>query len=236
MINLETKNLSKNYGKARVLSNLSLSLKKGQFGCLIGPNGCGKSTFIKIAAGILKQSSGSLVVTGRLAYLPQSPSLLPWKTVENNLLLPTQFDDQLIITKTQVKKLLKKFSLDKYASKYPHQLSGGMQQKLAILRSLITEPDLLLLDEPFSALDAITKMKMHDWLLDIWAETKPAVLLVTHDMREAIYLSDKIFVLGQSSASVKKIFNIDIARPRKLDDLASAKANQYEKQLRKLLA
>ncbi len=185
---------------------IDLVVHDRQFVTIIGPNGCGKSTLLKIAAGVIHNYDGSLHSRGRISYLPQQLSLLPWKSVLQNLMLPLAIHNQPKAD-TAARKLLKDFGLGDYAQSYPHQLSGGMQQKLALLRAVINKPDILLLDEPFSALDAITRTKSQFWLSELLATSKATVLMVTHDIREAILLSDKIIVMsgqpGQIAAEIK---------------------------------
>lgn len=220
-----------------VLISINFSIKKGEFVCIIGPNGSGKSTLLKIIAGISKPTSGRLKLDARISYLPQQPSLLPWRSTLQNLLLPDDLQkgsDKN--TGLRAKKLMEEFDLAAFAGFYPHALSGGMQQKAALLRTVLQKPDLILLDEPFSALDAITRLELQKWLLNLWQKSRPGVICVTHDIREAIFLADTIYVLSERPGAVKKKVAVDLPRPRKRDHLLSKEAEKLEKQLNGLLA
>lgn len=234
MNSLELKGISKSYGNSKILSEINISLAKGEFATIIGANGSGKSTLLKIAAKILEPSSGEIQSTKKISYVPQQDGLLPWKTVEQNLMLPMQISSKNIAS-AKVQKILKDFELNKFSKNYPAELSGGMKQKLAIVRSMITSPELLLLDEPFSSLDAITRLTMQNWMQDIWLQKKPTVLLVTHDIREAILLSDRIFVFSERPGTVKKVFDLKNKHPRTHQDLNSKDYIKLEKQLQDLL-
>jgi ABC-type nitrate/sulfonate/bicarbonate transport system ATPase subunit len=210
---LEVKNISKAYGKGpgtlKVLSSINISVSEAEFVAVIGPNGCGKSTLLKLIAGIDTPTSGKLAGTVRSSYLPQQPSLLPWRTVEQNLLLPG--DVRRDLPKHDLaatRQLLKDFGLREFAGFYPRTLSGGMQQKVALLRAVITSPALLLLDEPFAALDALTRLELQRWLLDLQRTTRAAVICVTHDIREAVFLADTIYVLSRRPAKVRQRFSV----------------------------
>lgn len=237
---LSTASLAKSYksaqGRINALLPVDISVKKGEFVCIIGPNGCGKSTLIKMAAGILEPSGGSVAKTDKSSYLPQQPSLLPWRTVKENL---TLYDD---LQKSPGKKpaigagrLLNEFGLGEFADFYPHSLSGGMQQKAALLRTVIAKPELMLLDEPFSALDAITRSELQSWLLGLWQRSRPGVMCVTHDMREAVFLADTIYVLSKRPGTIKKKITVDLPRPRRRGHLLLKEAKKLEKQLIDLL-
>ncbi len=206
-----------------VLNNISLHVGKGEFVAVLGPSGSGKSTLLKIAAGLLKPDRGQVFsdgvdVTGRprlVGYMPQQDLLFPWKTLKQNASLPLLAAG---ISKNEayarVNELLPVFGLNGFADYYPYQLSGGMRQRGALLRTMMIESDLWLLDEPFAALDALTRESLQDWLLDIWGRFKRSVLFVTHSIDEAIYLSDRIYVITERPGKIAVEQAISLSRPR----------------------
>lgn len=192
---LELENISFSYdGGIQLLKDISFSLEKNEFLSIVGSSGCGKSTIIKLIAGIEKADSGTIkgLSTG---YMPQRDLLLPWRTVLQNIMLPVELNKK---NREEGKKkaieYLKKLHLDEYKDKLPQELSGGMRQRVSFLRTLLTETDILLLDEPFSALDAITKEYLQKWLLDTLKEFNKSIIFITHDINEALFLSDRILV------------------------------------------
>lgn len=192
---LELENISFSYdGGIQLLKDISFSLEKNEFLSIVGSSGCGKSTIIKLIAGIEKADSGAIkgLSTG---YMPQRDLLLPWRTVLQNIMLPVELNKK---NREEGKKkaieYLKKLHLDEYKDKLPQELSGGMRQRVSFLRTLLTEADILLLDEPFSALDAITKEYLQKWLLDTLKEFNKSIVFITHDINEALFLSDRILV------------------------------------------
>ncbi|MFF2015901.1 ABC transporter ATP-binding protein [Paenibacillus sp. NPDC058177] len=221
-------NLSYAYAKsadAPVLSDISLAVHQGEFVSVVGTSGCGKSTLFKIIAGLLEPSSGDLRLhgvsatakrLGQVAYMPQQDLLLPWRTVLENCLLPWEIKrsrSKAEVT-SQVIELLERLGLAGIENSFPDELSGGMRQRVAFLRTLITGGDLLLLDEPFGALDHMTKREMHSWLLEILDELDKTILFITHDLEEAVLLSDRIYLLpGRAGGSVEEIL-VDLPRPR----------------------
>lgn len=192
---LEVKNISFTYkGEGILIDNISFSLEKNEFLSIVGSSGCGKSTIIKLIAGIEKAGTGNIsgLSTG---YMPQKDLLLPWRTVLENILLPVELNKKFLAEgKEKAEEYLKKLNLYEYKDKLPHELSGGMRQRVSFLRTLLTEADILLLDEPFSALDAITKEYLQKWLLDTLKEFNKSIVFITHDINEALYLSDRILV------------------------------------------
>lgn len=192
---LEVKNISFTYkGEGILIDNISFSLEKNEFLSIVGSSGCGKSTIIKLIAGIEKAYTGNIsgLSTG---YMPQKDLLLPWRTVLENILLPVELNKKSLAEgKEKAEEYLKKLNLYGYKDKLPHELSGGMRQRVSFLRTLLTEADILLLDEPFSALDAITKEYLQKWLLDTLKEFNKSIVFITHDINEALYLSDRILV------------------------------------------
>lgn len=233
-------------GKKQVeaLSSVDLTVADGEFVTLIGPSGCGKSTLFNIIAGIDEASSGQITLdgetdaprTGKAGYMPQTPALLPWRTVEENVLLG--LDIRHVARKQaqqQARELLKDFGLFEFAQHYPATLSGGMRQRVALLRTVLFNRAFLLLDEPFGALDALTRLALQMWLLDVWEAFHSSVLFVTHDVREAILLSDRIYVLSARPARVLRVVSVPLSRPRKREQLASGEFVQLEQELLDLL-
>lgn len=192
---LELENISFSYeGESTLIKDISFSLEKNEFLSIVGSSGCGKSTIIKLIAGIEKADSGKIkgLSTG---YMPQKDLLLPWRTVLENIVLPVELNKKSLEEgKQKAEKYLKKLNLAEYKNKLPHELSGGMRQRVSFLRTLLTEADILLLDEPFSALDAITKEYLQKWLLDTLKEFNKSIIFITHDINEALFLSDRILV------------------------------------------
>jgi NitT/TauT family transport system ATP-binding protein len=212
---------------------IDLQVQQGEFIAIVGPSGCGKSTFMKLATGLKMPSKGSIRIDGQPVTGPlkisgmafQAPSLLPWRTTVDNVLLPleivepyrSQFKAKRKEFEQRARQLLQKVGLAGYEDKFPWQLSGGMQQRASICRALIHEPKMLLLDEPFGALDAFTREELWCILRDLWTEQRFNVILVTHDLRESVFLADTVYVMGKSPGRfiVKK--QIELPRPRELE-------------------
>lgn len=227
-----------------VLAPIDLSVGDGEFVTMIGPSGCGKSTLFNIIAGIEEPDEGTITIddetnkqrAGKFGYMPQQPLLLPWRTIEENVMLgldvrhvPRQKARQ------DARELLKSFGLIEFARNYPATLSGGMRQRVALLRTVLFNHSFLLLDEPLGALDALTRLSMQMWLLDLWQTFGSSVLFITHDVREAILLSDRIYVLSSRPARVLRVVEVDLPRPRRQEHLALERAVQLEQELVALL-
>ena len=213
-----------------VLESISLAVGKGQFVSLVGPSGCGKSTLLNVIAGLETYDGGSVAIAPRdgeaksepcIGYVFQSPRLLNWLTVEDNIhfVLEAQHVPREL-WRQRVAKHLEMVGLAGQEKNYPLRLSGGMQQRVAIARALAIEPDILLMDEPFSHLDAITARKMRFDLMEILARAKPTILFVTHDLSEAVFLSDRIYMMSTRPARIFREVAVDISRPRKPEDAA----------------
>lgn len=223
-----------------VLAPIDLIVGQHEFVSLVGPSGCGKSTLFAMIAGIEEPSTGRIVLdgdaqsprAGRTGYMPQTHSLLPWRTVEENIMLGT--DVRHVPRKQsyqQAHELLARFDLAEFAQHYPATLSGGMRQRVALLRTIMFNQDFLLLDEPFGALDALTRLSLQMWLLDVWQSVHASVLFVTHDVREALLLSDRIYVLSARPARVLRVVDVDLPRPRRQEDLGLERAVHLEQEL-----
>ena len=212
---------------------IDLQVQQGEFIAIVGPSGCGKSTFMKLATGLKMPSRGRILIDGQIVTGPlkisgmafQAPSLLPWRTTVNNVLLPLEivepyrsnFKAKRKEYEERARRLLQKVGLGGYEDKFPWQLSGGMQQRASICRALIHEPKMLLLDEPFGALDAFTREELWCILRDLWTEQKFNVILVTHDLRESVFLADTVYVMSKSPGRFVVKKEIDLPRPRDLE-------------------
>lgn len=214
---LEIKNLSYSFGDNHILKDINIYVKENEMVAIVGSSGVGKSTLFNLIAGVLKKQSGEIVIDGsddyigKVAYMLQKDLLFEHKTIINNIILP------LIIAKIDKKvaleegrKILKQFNLEKYADKYPKQLSGGMRQRVALIRTYMFKRNIFLLDEAFSALDAITKKELHKWYLNLKNEFNLTTLLITHDIEEAIFLSDRIYILANKPGEIIKEIKIEI--------------------------
>ncbi|SFH99726.1 NitT/TauT family transport system ATP-binding protein [Tindallia magadiensis] len=214
------------------IEDFSLSVSENEFVSILGPSGCGKSTFLRMVAGLENGNEGSLTYKDKaikkqhpeIGMVFQDYSLLPWRTVLDNVVLGLEFEG--INKKTRYEegmKYLKIVGLEKFSQAYPYELSGGMQQRVAMVRSLVKKPSLLLMDEPFGALDAHTRMILQKELLDIWEKDKKTILFVTHSVDEAIYLSDRVIVMSGSPGTVKEVIPVELPRPRDRGDASYGK-------------
>ena len=227
---------------------IDLEVKQGEFIAIVGPSGCGKSTFMKLATGLKPPSKGRIMVDGQAVQGPlkisgmafQAPSLLPWRKTIDNVLLPleivephrSRFRQEKERYESKALALLDAVGLKAYAHKYPWQLSGGMQQRVSICRALIHEPKMLLLDEPFGALDAFTREDLWCILRDLWSDQRFNVILVTHDLRESVFLADTVYVMRQSPGRFVAKRSIDLPRPRDLEMTYSAHFSELVHELR----
>lgn len=204
------------FGKVNVLSNLSLDVSRGEFLAVVGPSGCGKTTLLNLCAGFNTPSSGSVIRTGRVRMVYQQDGLFPWQTVRENIGLGLRHLDDDAERKEQLKEMVRLIRLDGFEDHYPHQLSGGMRQRVELARALAGESDVLLLDEPFSSLDYITRLRMRGELARMLRERPRTVVLVTHDIEEAAQLADRVVVLTERPARISCEFTLNVARPRDL--------------------
>lgn len=226
------------------VEGVNMQVGEGEFVSLIGPSGCGKSTLFNIIAGLESVDAGRVLIDGEplngrmglAGYMPQQPLLLPWRTVEENVLLG--LDVRRVPRREaqeQARELLRRFGLAEFAQHYPATLSGGMRQRVALLRTVLFNQRFLLLDEPFGALDALTRLSCQMWLLDLWQNVHASVLFITHDVREAIFLSDRIYVLSPRPGQVVREVVVPLERPRRAELLADARAVALEQELMELL-
>jgi ABC-type nitrate/sulfonate/bicarbonate transport system ATPase subunit len=210
-------------GLFRAVAPLNLAIPTGRFVSLVGPSGCGKSTLFNIIAGLLSPTEGRVLIDGedatgtigRVGYMLQKDLLLAWRTVLDNVILGMEIQGKpLSAARARALPLLQKYGLSGFEYLYPNSLSGGMRQRAALLRTLLFDTDVILLDEPFGALDAQTKLQMQEWLMQLWSDFRKTVVFVTHDVDEAIYLSDEIHVMGTRPGRILESIPITLPRPR----------------------
>ena len=241
ILKLQIESLGKSFDvsgrREQVLAEVDLAVEPGEFVSIIGPSGCGKSTLLNIIAGLDQPDSGTVLLDdgldgqeqaglrerlGRVGYMQQKDLLLPWRTVLDNAILGLEIRG---VPRRQARKqameLTESFGLDGFENQYPLALSGGMRQRAAFLRTMLLGQDMVLLDEPFGALDALTRVHMQEWLLTLWDSMKSTVVLITHDMDEAILVSDRVYVLTSRPGTVKMILNVDLPRPRNFEAVTS---------------
>lgn len=241
---LEISHLNKGFetsnGNVQALEKIELNIKEGEFITVIGPSGCGKSTLLKIIAGLDVEYSGQVKLDGLQVKGPgidkgfifQEPRLFPWLTVEKNIAANLSLRNPEV--RKKVDELIELVKLQGFEKSYPRELSGGMAQRVAIARALLRNPKVLLLDEPFGALDAFTRSHMQDVLLDIWQKNKTTMIFVTHDIDEAIFLANRVIVLKPRPGSIRRIFSIDLSFPRKRSNVSFQEfrfkiLNEFEK-------
>jgi ABC-type nitrate/sulfonate/bicarbonate transport system ATPase subunit len=241
-------NLSKVFGRDNIevvaMHDTSFSIGEGRFVSIIGPSGCGKSTLFNVIAGLLVPTTGQVIADGKsivgeagyVGYMLQNDMLLPWRTVLDNIILGMEI--RRVPRAQCIQKampLIERYGLKGFDKHYPHELSGGMRQRAALLRTLLYDRDIILLDEPFGALDAQTRLKMQTWLMTLWQDFHKTVLFVTHDIDEAIYLSDDVFVFSEPPGHIKAQIPIPLPRPRTPDIMTTAAFSNLKRQLLDLL-
>ena len=246
---LQVVDLTKDYSTrsgvyVTALPGISMTLDDGEFVCVVGPSGCGKTTLLKILAGIVEPTTGQVLYRGKqitgaqqgMGVVFQSPVLMPWLKIIDNVLLPAKVIglDRTAARATAME-LLALVGLRGFEIKYPFELSGGMQQRAAIVRSLVHDPSILLMDEPFGALDALTREHMNVELQRIWLARRKTVFLITHNIFEAVFLSDRVLVMSARPGRFIKEFHIPFARPRDINLTATTEFGNYVKEIRQLL-
>lgn len=225
---LEVCDVHLSYGRGRratqVLGGVTLTVDPGEFVSILGPSGCGKSTLFHIIGGLVRPDRGHIRMNGQdstgkrgqISYMPQQPALFPWRTIEDNVLLAREIRGRLPgNAREEAWEWLRRAGLAGFERAYPHMLSGGMQQRAAFLRALLAPQELMLLDEPFSALDALTRSDMQHWLLELWEENRRSVLFITHNIEEALLLSDRIYVFSGRPGTVLQTVEVPFERPRR---------------------
>ena len=223
LVNVGRRFLTPDGKSMTALRDFSMSVAKGEFAAVVGPTGCGKSTTLNLITGLARPSSGEVRLYGkpvsgidpRIGFVFQADALFPWRSVVDNVVAGPLFRGQpRKQAYDKARSWVARVGLGKFENHYPHQLSGGMRKRVALAQTFINEPDILLMDEPFSALDVQTRVLMQDELLKLWSDAKASVVFVTHDLEEAIALADKVYVLTAGPATVKAVYDIDIPRPR----------------------
>ena len=241
-VTLKLEGVSKSFAKVEndevthALNNVNITMESGEFISLVGPSGCGKSTILRLVAGLIPPTTGKVTVNDKEVEGPapdrgmvfQKPTLFPWLTVEKNIAFSLQMQGKLKGNEEKVERMLKTIGLESFRNDYPAQLSGGMAQRVALVRSLINEPEILLLDEPLGALDAFTRMNMQDEILSIWREKKQLALMVTHDVDEAIYMGTRVIVMEANPGRIVADIKIDEDYPR---DRTSPKFIEYHNEI-----
>lgn len=241
---IELRHVSKTFvGNGRTvpaLDDVSFKVLPGEFVTIIGASGSGKSTLFNLCVGLLEPDGGSIIIDGveprnrlgMLGYMPQRDLLLPWRSVLDNVVLPRDVRGvPRRESRREAHEMFERFGLGGFEHDYPSSLSGGMRQRAALLRTWLTGCDTLLLDEPFGALDALTRKELQDWLLSVWREFGRTVLFITHDVEEAVYLADRVIVLSSRPGSVKRELAVDLARPRRQGMVAEPLFGTYVREL-----
>jgi len=227
---LSIENLNVRFGSVTALSDVSLDISDGEFVCILGASGCGKSTLFNVVSGLLKATSGKIVLDGhdvssrpgQVGYMLQKDLMLPWRTVLGNITLAASLTRGATTRdRAEAAELASRYGLGDFLNHYPHALSGGMRQRVAMMRTIAAGRQVMLLDEPFGALDAQTRLGMQQWLLQLWRDLKRTILFVTHDVDEAIYLADRIVVMTPRPGRIAEILTVDLPRPRPLEVLTT---------------
>ncbi len=237
---LALRGVSRHFGAVQALAKVDLGIAEGEFVTLIGPSGCGKSTLFNIVAGLLEPDAGGEVLLdgvatsllGKVAFMPQRDLLLPWRNVLDNAILAAEVEGRpKREARETARAMAADFGLKGFESHYPQQLSGGMRQRVALMRTFMFDRDLMLLDEPFGALDALTRAMMQRWLLDIWSRYRRTILFITHDIDEAIFLGDRVVVMSARPGSIKLERRIELPRPRDPALLTTPAFNAIKREL-----
>ncbi|MGK6314351.1 ABC transporter ATP-binding protein [Neorhizobium sp. DT-125] len=240
---IELRNVSKTFGAVKALQDLEVSIRPGELVTVVGPSGCGKSTLFNILAGLEEPDPGNILrlkgvgsaasdLLGKVSFMPQRDLLLPWRNVIDNAILALEIEGMpRAQARRQAMEMLPEFGLTGFEAQYPNQLSGGMRQRVALMRTFLFKRDLMLLDEPFGALDALTRTMMQRWLLDVWQKHKRTVLFITHDVDEAIFLGDRVLVMTARPGRVKLEQTVDLPRPRRADIVTSTEFIALKKTL-----
>lgn len=241
---LEVKAVQKNYGDEVVIKDINLHLNEGELVCLLGVSGVGKTTLFNVIAGLYQPDHGSIYLkdeeitkqAGHISYMLQKDLLLPYKTIQQNLALPLRLKGiKKAAARDTVLQHLPAFGLEATAEKYPHQLSGGMRQRAALLRTYFASEGVILLDEPFSALDTLTKTAMHSWFLELMEGLSFSSIFITHDIDEAVLLADRVYILSGKPGQISAEIKIDIPRPREIDFTYTEAFLHYKKEIREAL-
>ena len=232
------------FGGTAALAPTSLALAEGEFVAIVGPSGCGKSTLFNVIAGLLRPTAGRVLIdgadvtgrTGHVGYMFQKDLLLPWRTVTENIVLGASLHGRVTrAAREEARALAAQYGLGEFLDHFPHALSGGMRQRVALMRTLAFHRDVMLLDEPFGALDSQTRLRLQQWLLQVWDGLSRTVLFITHDVDEAIFLSDRGVVMSARPGRIERTFTIDFERPRRLELLTSDPFTALKREVLSLL-
>ena len=227
-------------GTMLAIDDISFSVNAGEFVALVGPSGCGKSTLLNITAGLLHPTRGDILIDGLavpdrrpyFGYMFQNDLLMPWADIRRNVALGLEIlGTPRREAREQAMEILREFDLDQFADKYPIQLSGGMRQRVAFMRTLLCDRPVLLLDEPFGALDALTRSVMQEWLLGVWERTRQTIVLITHDVEEAIFLADRVLMMTARPGRIRREVVVDLGRPRDHSVLTTHEFNVIKEEI-----
>jgi ABC-type nitrate/sulfonate/bicarbonate transport system ATPase subunit len=241
---LQLRDVGKSFGTTVALEPTSLNIEDGSFTAIVGPSGCGKSTLFNVIAGLLQPDFGEVqlgkhVVTGtagHVGYMLQKDLLMPWRTVEDNITMAARLTRRVTDEdRAEARRVARQYGLGEFLRHYPHALSGGMRQRVAFMRTLVTRHPLLLLDEPFGALDAQTRLEMQQWLLQVWKDAQRTVLFITHDVDESIFLSDRVLVMSPRPGRIIANITNPLERPREPDVLTDPIFVDLKREILRLL-
>ncbi|TML85096.1 MAG: ABC transporter ATP-binding protein [Actinobacteria bacterium] len=241
---LQVENVRHAFGSTPALASTSLEVREGEFVSLVGPSGCGKSTLFNVISGLIRPTEGRILLdgrdvtgsTGHVGYMLQKDLLLPWRTVTGNIVLGASLTGRATKRdRAEAVALAERYGLGEFVDHYPHALSGGMRQRVALMRTLAVHKDVMLLDEPFGALDSQTRLRMQQWLLDVWEQEGRTVVFITHDVDEAIFLSDRVLVMSARPGHIRAEFDVPLARPRGFELLTSEGFTELKRRILELL-
>jgi ABC-type nitrate/sulfonate/bicarbonate transport system ATPase subunit len=243
-VKLRAENVRHDFGATPALAPTTLEVEDGEFASIVGPSGCGKSTLFNIISGLLEPTAGRVYLdehdvtgqTGYVGYMLQKHLLLPWRTVTRNIVLGASLTGHVTRKdKEEAVALARRYGLGEFVDHYPHALSGGMRQRGALMRTLAVHKDVMLLDEPCGALDSQTRLRMQQWLLDVWQDQQRTVVFITHDVDEAIFLSDRVHVMSARPGAFRASFDIDLPRPRSIEILTSPAFIEMKREILSLI-
>ena len=241
---LHTENVQHSFEGTPALAPTTLDVEEGAFVSIVGPSGCGKSTLFNIISGLIRPTAGRVLLdgrdvtgtTGHVGYMLQKDLLLPWRTVTENIVLGAALHGRVSRReREEAIALAERYGLAGFVDHFPHALSGGMRQRVALMRTLAFHKDVMLLDEPFGALDSQTRLRMQQWLLDVWADHGRTILFITHDVDEAIFLSDRVHVMSARPGHIRASFEIELDRPRGFELLTSDAFTELKKEILNLI-
>ena len=233
---IDIKNIKKSFDNMEILKDISMKVNEGELVSILGPSGSGKSTIFNILTKIIDSDEGTIKINGDISYMYQKDMMVPWKRVIDNIGIPLVFKG---VSKKKAREIvlenIKDFGLEGFEHKYPSKLSGGMKQRANFLKTYLTSKDIILLDEPFGALDSLTRRKMQRWLMDLREKMNSTILFITHDIEEAILLSDKIYILSEKPAVVKGEIIVNLPKDRKNEIVTSEEFVKMKKNIMKLI-